>query len=393
MHQIRTHHQHVQGRVFAWMALIVALSSGLIKPIFPNFVKLFVGSEEYVSLFYTLTAFIILLAPLVTTIIFRKIARTLVTKISLLISSVTFLLFIFVTRFTSIFIIETIRIWLEMTILIAIGLFVRDFAKTNNLAETEGYHYRFQNIGVLIGPLVGGFIAIKFGYELVFVTAALTTFAAYAYFYHKHVILHHPAIIDDHKKADQIVFSNIKKFFSSAQRTQAYLVTLCFMLWVSFKRLYVPLYVVSLGYLESMSGLILSLSVLPLILMEVRVGHFGDKHGYRKIISLGFLLMSLFLMAIFFNPFTVFNFLLLIYVNFGGSLIESLQEPLLFKDVDKSEEDQLYGVYMTADPLAFFLAPLIGSIILFFLPFEFLFLVFGLILFTMSLFTWAKLKY
>lgn len=388
MHQLRTHHQHKEGRIFAWMALMIALAVGLLRPIFPNFVKLFVGTEQAVSIFYAAMAAMMLLSALGSTVILHKIPRTKVTKLALIISGIVFLLFIFVTRIHTLAILETFRIWLEMMLLVALGLFVRDFARKRNLGREEGLHYRFQNIGTFIGPLVGGFIAIKFGYEFVFIAASLVTFYAFIYFYHKHVVQKHPAIIDDHTKTRKILFSNVKKFFSNAGRLKAYFVTLCFMLWLGFKRLYVPLYVASVGYLESMSGLIIALSILPLILLEVKVGFFADKHGLKKPITLGFLIMGTLLLAVFFSPFILLNFLLLPLVNLGGSLIEPLQETLLFKHLNKEEEDELYGVYMTADPIAFFLAPALGGILLIFLPFKFLFLFLGLIMLTVSLISW-----
>ena len=47
---------------------------------------------------------------------------------------------------------------------------------------------------------------------------------------------------------------------------------------------------------------------------------------------------------------------------------------------------------MTADPIAFFMTPAIGALVLFYLPFHYLFLVFGLIMFTASIFSVFSLK-
>ena len=47
---------------------------------------------------------------------------------------------------------------------------------------------------------------------------------------------------------------------------------------------------------------------------------------------------------------------------------------------------------MTADPLAYFLAPAIGAAALLLVPFNYLFLIFGIIMLSASAFSWLALK-
>ena len=110
MQTIRTHHQHKEGRIFAWMTLMIALAIGLTRPIFPNFVKLFVGTEQAVSIFYAAMAAVMLLSALGSTFILHKITRTKIIKFALIISGIVFLSFIFVTRIHTLAILETLRI-------------------------------------------------------------------------------------------------------------------------------------------------------------------------------------------------------------------------------------------------------------------------------------------
>ncbi len=393
MHKIRTHHQHAEGKIFAWLTLILMLSIGLVDPIFSNFIKTIVQSNEAVSLFFAAMAVMSLLAAIATGIVFRKVKRTTINKAGFIILGVIFFSLIFVTRLPEITILQTIKVWAEMFILVALGLFVRDFAKSKNLGEEEGLHYRFYNIGAMIGPLIGGFIATNSNYETVFILAAAVAFFGFGYFYHKHVVQNHPAIIDRQLPEDGKFIQNIKLFFSDKERTKAYFITYVVMLWVSFKRIYVPLYVVMSGYLSSMSGLIFALAILPLIFFEVKVGEYADKHGVRKPIASGFLLMSVCLLIGFISPFPFINFLLIILVNLGLAFIEPLQEYYLFKNTPPEDEDALYGVYMTADPVAYFSTSLIGAVVLLFLPFQFMFLVFGLIILLASFLSFRHLRH
>lgn len=352
-----------------------------------------VHTELAVSIIFLVLAIMMLLAALISTVIFRKFRRTTIAKTGFLILAIIFFLFLFVTRIAELAIFETIRTWFEIILLITLSLFVRDFAKARNLGEEEGARYKYLNIGILLGPLIGGFLAIRFGYEFVFILASLIMIYGLAYFYHKHVIEKHPAIINSKTTSSNPIIHNIKHFFKDTDRTKAFMVTLSFMLWVGFKRIYIPLYVILSGYLESVSGIILSLSILPLILLEEKVGEYSDKKGMKLPIFAGFLIMAIFLLGIFASPFTILNFGMLVLVNIGAALIEPLQEVLVFKHITEKEEEDLFGIYMTADPVAFFLTSGIGLIVLLFLPFKFLFLVFGIIMLTTSIFAKIILKH
>lgn len=392
MHKIRTPHNHPDGKVFAWMALLMGLGIGLVLPIFPGIVKSLMGTDSNVSLFYSFIAIMMLLASLLSTVLFRKISRTTITKIGFLTMGGIFFLLIFVTRWVELGILESIRVWFELILYISLALFVRDFANTNDLGENEGLYYRFQNIGFFIGPLLGGFLATQLSYELVFILATAVLLAAMGYFYNMNIIEKHAAILNIKGIGLKNLCHNIKEFISDEKRVKAYLMTLFYMIWVAFKKLYVPLFVIFVGYKEGISGLILSLTLVPLILLEVRAGKYAEKHGVRKPISFGFLTMGATFILIFLSPWPILSLILIPLVNLGGAWVEPVQEYYLFKNLPKDREEDLYGVYMTAGPLGYFFAPLIGAVILFFFPFKFIFLFFGLIFLGISLYFFKHLQ-
>ncbi|MFA6992751.1 MAG: MFS transporter [Candidatus Gracilibacteria bacterium] len=393
MHKIKTHHQHPEGKIFAWMALLLYLGISFIFPIFPNFVKQIVKQDDYVSLFYAAMAIMILLAAIASTIVFKKIDRAKITKWGFFISGITFFLLIFISRITELTVIRTIQVCVNLFILMSISLFVRDFATSRNLGEKEGQYYKYSNIGVFFGPLIGGFVAANLGYELTFIMAAVILFCGFGYFYGKHSLENNPAIITLPKMKTSSFIKNIKDNFSSPGRVRAYFITLILTLWFGFRNLYIPLYIVEQGFLENVSGIVMALSIIPFILLEVGVGKYAEKKGIRMPISIGFLIIGIDLLLVFICPFSIVNFGLLILGNIGASFIEPLQEYTLFKNLPKEDEDRIYGVHMTANPIGFFLAPAIGGIILTMLSFEYIFLFFGIIMLFASGVFWLKLQH
>lgn len=392
-YKIRTPDSHPQGKFFAWMAFMVAVAICLPHPILPNFIDSVLHSDSKVSVFFSFLAIVTLIGGLTSGLIFKRVERTTVTKASLFILALSTFFLIFVTRFTSIAVLVTIKTWMELLLQIVLALFVRDFAKAKNLGKEESLRFKFQNIGALVGLLVGGFLASQVNYEIVFIAESLVIIFALGYFHKKHILDKHPAIINSKKVTKESFFLDLKGFFQNTERLKIYIVATAHMLWICFKYLYIPLYVINSGYLSSMSGLILAIAMIPMIIFETKTGDFGEIYGVRKVIAFGFFFIGVLLAMIFLSPWPLLNFGLLAIANTGAAFVEPLREEYFLKNTSKEEEDRFYGIYGTADPVACFLSPAIGALILVFLPFKFLFIIFGAIMLLAGYFSWTSLKH
>lgn len=372
--------------------MIVTFGFSLIFPIFPNFIREIVKTNENTSLFYSAMALMMLIGALSSTIVFKKVKRTTIIKWAFLLSAITFFLMPFMNRILDVGILRTVQVWARLFVMIAISLYVRDFANKKNLGEEEGIFYKFNNIGVFFGPLIGGFIGAYLSEEVAFILSSAVMLFGVSYFYYKQVIEKVPAITEMDENKTHAILGSIKDFFRNSGRTKAYIVTMFDLMWIVFKNLYIPLYAFQQGYLESISGLVLAIGIIPFIILEVAVGEYADKKGVRLSVSTGFTIIACLLVLVFLSPWPILNLIILILCNIGASLIEPLQEYILFKHLPKEEEDRLYGVYMTVDPVAYFLTPMIGAGVLFFLPFNYLFLAFSIIMFLAAGISWKILK-
>ncbi len=380
MDKIRTPHKSKEGRIFSWLALLIGLAASLIIPIFPNFVKSVLHTDESVSIFFSVMALMTLAAGLCSTIIFKKIQRTFVLKASFISLAVIYFMLIFVVRITELSILTTVKSWFELFAIITLSLFVRDFSNSKDFGEDEGRYFKFQNIGYLIGPLVGGFLASQFGYEIVFILSAAIVLAGFLYFYNHHVIKESMAIINMKKVSTVKFFDNIRNYFSDPNRTKAYFMSFSLMAWFMVKRLYLPLYVIASGYLSSVTGIVMSLGIIPFILLEEKIGKYADKKGIRMPISAGFFIIAGALLLTFISPFPIINFIIIILASIGAAFIEPIQEYYLLKNTPKEQEEDLYGIYSTSTTVSAFLTPIIGALVLAVLPFKFIFLAFAILI-------------
>lgn len=391
-YKIRTHYRHHEGKIFAWMSLFLAAATCVALPILPNFVKSILGDDSSVSIFYSFLAIVTLISSMTSGLIFKKFERTTVIKIGLGMLAITTFSLIFATRLVSMAVLLVLKTWLEMILLITLSLLVRDFAKSRSLGQEEGLKFRFQSTGALIGLLLGGFLASRVDYELVFASQSMIALVGLAYFYQKHVVEKSSAIINVKHTEKLHLLKNIKEFFSSPDRAKIYVVATIQMIWISSKYLYIPLYVAGSNYLPGMAGLILAIAIIPVIVFETRTGEFGDRYGIKNIITIGFLIIGTLLTVIFISPWPLLNFGLLAVANVGSAFIEPMRETYFLKHTSKEREGDLFGIYMTSEQFGNFVMPLIGVATLAFLPFKFIFLVFGGLMFLAAVFTRLSLK-
>ncbi|MFA6305683.1 MAG: MFS transporter [Candidatus Gracilibacteria bacterium] len=392
MYKIRTPHKNKEGRIFSWLALLIGLALSLVIPIFPNFVKTVLRTDSNVSIFFSVMALMTLLGGLCSTIVFKKLQRTMVLKASFISLAVIYFMLIFVVRITELSVLTTIKCWFELFAVITLSLFVRDFSNSKNFGEEEGKYFKFQNIGYLIGPLLGGFLASQFGYEIVFILAAGTILGGFVYFYNHHVIKESMAIINMKKESTIKLIDNVKNYFSDPNRTKAYFISFSLTTWFMVKRLYLPLYIMASGYLSSVTGIVFSLGIIPFILLEEKVGKYADKKGIRLPISVGFFIIAGALLLTFISPFPILNFIIIILASIGAAFIEPVQEYFLLKNTPKEQEEDLFGIYSTSAITAAFFAPIIGALILAVLPFKFIFLVFAVLIGAVGFYFRSTLK-
>lgn len=378
--KIRTPHINKDGMVFSWASLLFGFGLSVLLPILPNFIKTVVNNDAYVGYFYSSMSLAMLLAGLLSAYLFKKFSRISVLKIFFIIGALAVMFFIFATKFYHIFFLEFTRIFSALIITISLSLMVRDFTAEKNLGRTEGVFFVFNNIGWFLGPLIGGVIGRYAGFEPVFMLSGTLFLISLAYILHQNLIKKHPSLsLPKYEPKKIIKTGKIKRFFSDKGRVAAYAVHLTFVTWLVFKSVLTPLYITNQGYGSDMAGLVISLSMLPYVLIELPVGKYADKHGVRNPIVCGFAIIAMCLFGVKISPIFFIDAALLVIVNVGSAFIEPLCDFFFFKHVSKEEENDLYGIFRTADPIGKFAGPLIFSASLMFLPFDWVFVVSGTI--------------
>ncbi len=140
--------------------------------------------------------------------------------------------------------------------------------------------------------------------------------------------------------------------------------------------IYTPLYLVQeVGVSWKEFGIIMSIALTAFIITEYPAGWVADRWwGEKELMATGFGIVTLTLLAV--PLLTSANLLwwaILLFANrVGASFIEITTESYFFKHVDGSDAN-LISLFRMTRPLAYVIAPLLASLILFFAPLAALF--------------------
>jgi MFS family permease len=250
-------------------------------------------------------------------------------------------------------------------------IFVRDTTTLKNIAKTEGVVMTAMYIGWVIGPLIAGYFAFKYGNQSVFLLSALfLTLALLVLIFSG--IKSKPRII---KKLDIDAIKNLKDFFQKRELTLHYFVSGGTSLWWGLVFIFVPLFILEQGMTIKEISWFLIAAMIPPIFLNYLFGKMADKYGYNKIFVAGYIFLTATLITAFLisNPISVL--IVLAIGSVGIAMIEPTSEAAFFHIVPKKNEEKYYSIYSTTNDLFFILASFGIAAILFFTNFNYMLLI------------------
>lgn len=373
---IRKHHgeQGLSGiGKLGIISLISAMASAFITTIWALYLNSFLNNSAQVGLISTLLSLIAIISYFLLIPVVEKSSKSKLYIFSLLIFGVAYILFSLVNNFWLFILIALITNIFYAIRVSSFGLIVRDKSRKNSLSRNEGLMYTFGNLAWVIGPLIAGYVSANSSVKSVFIIAAVLIFISI-------IIFLISKIKDDKKlkKTDGDVFSNIKEFFKDKNRVLAYIIGAGPSFWWSLIYLFIPLYIVNNNLTELWVGYFLFAIPLPLILLEFKFSKLAEKNGFKKLFRIGFLIAAIAAIICFFISNIYLVLALLILASIGLAMLEPTTETYFFKITDRRVEERFYSPYNTRIEVGGLLGKFIPSILLLFLPFNSIFLVFGI---------------
>lgn len=154
-------------------------------------------------------------------------------------------------------------------------------------------------------------------------------------------------------------------------------------LFFAWSAIYLPIYLHEyIGFSWNQAGTLLVMTSLPFILFQGRIGRMQDQRAEEKsLLIAGFLIMAIgSIMVPFMTTQSMVPWAILLFITYtGASIVEVSSESYFFKHVSPTNSGFISLFRMTR-ALPYIIIPIIIAFILAFLPFNYVFLVLGLIM-------------
>ena len=364
----------------AVIGFLVAISSSFIDTIWSIYLDSFLHSEVIVGFLSAGLTLVSLLSYLIFIPLIEKTNKSKMYFYSLLFFGIAYILFAINTKFYIFIILALIITILSTFRITSYGIIVKDKSQESQLSRNEGLVFTFSNIAWVVGPLIAGYIAEKYNVNIVFVLSAVFVLLALFLFRISNI---RDANIK--KKTDKNMIKNLIDFFKDKDRVIAYFTSGGMCLWWILIYLFMPLHIIRSGLDNLWVGYFLFAVAVPLILTEYKFSKLAGKWGFKKIFKTGFALIGILSFICFFIGNIYLLLGVLVLASFGMAMLEPTTEAYFF-DISKKKEDcRFYGPYNTAIDTNHFVGKVSASVLLIFLPFKYLFLLFGFFMFIMYL--------
>lgn len=270
--------------------------------------------------------------------------------------------------------------------LIKLDIFIEAYTENENTGKVRAVYLTICNAGWIIAPALSAFLIEKFSYGFIYWLAGTIVIPTLILF-----------IIFSSKLDVKIKYEedNMKKAFKNMMKNinlrGIFSVALILQLFYATAVVYIPIYLhqtLHIGW--EVLGPIFSFMLVPFVIFQIPAGYLADKYfGEKEMLYIGLFIMSVSLVAVFYySETTAWVWALILFVSrIGAALVETMRESYFFKMVD-AKDLSMINIFRLTTPLAYVIGPIIATIITLFLPIQYIFAFFALLVLLGMLMVW-----
>jgi MFS family permease len=259
----------------------------------------------------------------------------------------------------------------------SLDIFIEDFSKNSPIGGIRGIYLTIINSAWVVAQIISGSIIAKSSFKGIYLFSALFMALVCIIFT---LFLHD---FKDPKYKKVSILKTINFFIQRKNILKIYFLNLILRFFYVWMVIYTPIYMHEyIGFDWSEIGIIFSIMLLPFIILEFPLGKLSDTIGEKKMLIIGFLIISISTLTIPF--FTTKTLLLWAFILFmtrvGAAIIEVMSENYFFKSIKEENADEV-SFFRNTNPVSFILAPSLAILVFLIVPsFQFLFYILGVIM-------------
>jgi len=354
--------QH-KRRLIYLAAFLFYIPIALVSYINSSFLEEYVG-KNFVGLIYIVASIVTILSlPKMRTILthfgnrLTALAFCTLTLLSLIVFSsgtgVIPVILSFIIYFTSL-----------SFIFASLDIFIEDSSKDSSTGKIRGIYLLSINSAWIIGQFISSIIIDKIGFSGVYLLSAGFIMLGMLVIGFSMRDFRDP----EYKKLSP--FKTIKTFVKNKNLFSVYVSNFVLQFFYAIMVIYLPIHLHEyLGFEWSKISAIFVIMLIPFVLLDYPLGKLSDKIGEKEMLAVGFFVAFISTLAIPFITSSAFVIwaVILFATRIGAATIEVMNDSYFFKNIKKEDADEV-SFFRNANPLAYVIAPLFATIILFFIP-------------------------
>lgn len=373
-------------KLISFISFLFGFSQAILLYVMSFYFKSATGSEN-VGIFYTISYIVVLIILLNLHKVVRRIGKSKVFLFSLLAKIV---LIFFLTMLPP----SALSLFLLMGYIIFSGLewtnldvILESFSQDQLSGRIRGIHLTVFNLGFIFGPLLSTKILERFDFQGIFATILIFNSIVFVL-----------ALIGlrgvNHKFSQKLRVSDlVKKVFRRKDVMGIYYISFVLEFFFALMVIYVPLYLLDIGFSWEKIGVIFTIMLIPFVLLQYPAGFLADKKiGEKEMIISALLIMAAATLSIYFiQTLSILVWgIALFATRVGAALIEVLRDSYFYKKIDGHDVD-LINFMRTSMPVAYIMSTAMATIFMLVFSIKFAFILVALVVLS-ALYPAFKLK-
>lgn len=371
--------------IFYVIGLLVSFSAALPAYVNSNFITQFSG-VNLVGLFFIVSNFITLLLITIFPKTIKRFGKRQTFKLLLFLYSFSLFFFSLAnSKLTALLGIIFFTAFSNLA-LIKLDVFIEAYTDNNETGKVRAIYLTICNAGWVIAPALSAFLIGKFNYNFIYWLSGTIVIPTLIIF-----LLFSDRLNKKIKYEDDSMKKVVKKMFKNVDLRGIFFVALILQLFYSTAIVYIPVYLHQTLHMSwEVLGPIFSFMLVPFIIFQIPAGYLADKYfGEKEMLYIGLFIISISLIATFyFNQPTAWVWAVILFASrIGAALVEAMRESYFFKIVD-AKDLSMINLFRLTTPLAYVIGPIIATVITFFLPINYIFVFFALLILSGMLMVW-----
>lgn len=367
--------RHISLRTLYSIGFIFSLHTALILYSNSSFLEQFIP-ESYMGLLYSLGSVVAIFGVIMVP---KMISRFGSKKTMLLLILTTIGICIVNAFVVNPFVIASLFVLLfsgNIMFFLSNDIIIDQVADQDSMGKTRGTYLTALNLGYVIAPTITGFVLARMGFSALYIIAAVILIPLFM------LVINSQSYSHVHISKTNI-WKDLSRLFKNRDVKNIVIANFLLQFFYAWMVIYTPVYLhETLLVPWDTIGHLFSVMLLAFILTQIPLGRLADRWiGEKYLLIAGFITIAIATSLLFFLPHFTLPLLamVLFFTRIGASCIEVMTESYFFKKVPKTEAGTM-SIFRNTYPVAYIIAPIIGSAIIMLAPHRYLFLVLGIIM-------------